>query len=166
MIWDNILSRFKQLWFTKETCFDSKNMSPFLFSVLASQLTIISGATTILFLLELSGTQWWLVVCVCVWICGNTRPSVVFSGANISVLFISKRRMLISPVYSLSHPFLFLSPIFLILLPILSSILSSLFPPYYKGFWKLGIALSKYKIRCDLKPGDTAHEKAWNEFSE
>lgn len=140
-------------------------MSPFWFSVLASQLTVISGATTILFLLEeLSGTQWWLVGCVCLWICGNTRPSVVFSGANISVLFISKIRMLISPLYSLTHPFLFLSPIFLIPLPILSFILSSLFPPYYKGFWKLGIALSKYKIYYDLKPGATAHRKAWNEF--
>lgn len=133
LVWDNILSRFRQLWFTKQTCFDNKNMSPFWFSVLASQPTIISGATTILFLLkELCGTQWCLVGCVCLnlWkysICPFS--SVVWCKYKC---VISNIKMLISPVYSSTHPFLFLSPIFLILLPILSFILSFLFSPYFK----------------------------------
>lgn len=142
-------------------------MSPFWFSVLASQPTIISGATTILFLLkELCGTQWCLVGCVCLnlWkylICPFS--SVVWCEYKC---VISNIKMLISPVYSSTHPFLFLSPIFLILLPILSFILSFLFSPYYKVFWKLRIAQSKYEICCDLRPGATAQKKAWDEFSE
>lgn len=69
---------------------------------------------------------------------------------------------------SISPPPISLS-LMVILLPFHSltfPLLAPLLLSYYKGFWKLGIALIKYGLCCDLRSGATAQEEAWNKICE
>lgn len=126
ILWDNILPRFRELWFIKQTCSDIKNMSPILFQC-------ASFSTDFYYFWHYCHSFRIISKLICVFEFVETVDIISLQQCFLvqiqkCVVYLNVWKI-ISPVSSPTHPFLSLS---LIMLPIQSLTPLSLLPSCVK----------------------------------